>query len=188
MLVYAIRHGESENNLKGLWTGWFNAQLTDKGREDAKRAGTFLADLNFDKIYASDLDRAKETAQTAIPGCSYEVSELLREIDVGNLAARPLSVLTDEDKVRIASEGYGFFGGESNEAFRGRIREFMEKLEGLECERVAIFSHAGWIRFFLDEIVGLYLPRKHILCGNCAIAVFQYEKAIWRLHSWINLD
>ena len=35
MLVYVIRHGESESNLTRRWTGWQDVLLTDKGRKDA---------------------------------------------------------------------------------------------------------------------------------------------------------
>ena len=57
MRLYVIRHGESENNLKKCWTGWYDAPLTEKGRQDARKAGTFLQGITFDKIYASDLSR-----------------------------------------------------------------------------------------------------------------------------------
>ena len=37
MLLYVIRHGESETNLSHHWTGWNDVNLTDKGRKDAAR-------------------------------------------------------------------------------------------------------------------------------------------------------
>ena len=68
MFVYVIRHGESETNLSKKWTGWLDVQLTEKGYEDAKKAAGYLKGISFDKIYTSDLMRAKQTAQTAFPG------------------------------------------------------------------------------------------------------------------------
>lgn len=62
MRVYVIRHGESETNLNKKWTGWLDVHLTDKGKDDAKKAGDFLKNIAFEKIYASDLSRAVETA------------------------------------------------------------------------------------------------------------------------------
>ena len=111
MRVYVIRHGESETNQSKKWTGWLDVNLTDKGREDAKKAGTFLAGIVWDQIYTSDLVRARETAEIAIPGCRYETSELLREINVGNIANKPLSVLTAAQKNQTAQFGYADFGG-----------------------------------------------------------------------------
>ena len=42
MRVYVIRHGESETNKAKKWTGWLDVHLTDKGKDDANKAGNFL--------------------------------------------------------------------------------------------------------------------------------------------------
>ena len=47
MKIYVIRHGESVNNLKGLWTGWSDVELTEKGVLDAKKAGEFIKDVKL---------------------------------------------------------------------------------------------------------------------------------------------
>ncbi|MBQ3015525.1 MAG: histidine phosphatase family protein [Clostridia bacterium] len=59
MKLYITRHGESETNKKGCWTGWLDAQLTDKGLADAELARETLRGIKFDKVYSSDLIRAK---------------------------------------------------------------------------------------------------------------------------------
>ncbi len=58
-----VRHGLSEYNKKGLWTGWDNPPLTPEGIEEAKRAGESLADIHFDYGYASALIRAQQTLE-----------------------------------------------------------------------------------------------------------------------------
>ncbi|EJF76040.1 2,3-bisphosphoglycerate-dependent phosphoglycerate mutase [Bartonella alsatica] len=59
-----IRHGQSEWNLKNLFTGWKDPDLTEKGRAEAIVAGKKLkeADLKFDIAYTSTLQRAQKTA------------------------------------------------------------------------------------------------------------------------------
>ncbi len=188
MRVYIIRHGESENNKKRLCTGWYDASLTDLGREEAKRAASLLDGVTFDRIYSSDLSRAIETARLAIPGCSPKTTPLLREISVGWLAGNPLSVITDEDRAQIAKIGYKAFGGESNEELRERILTFRAELEASGCENVALFTHAGWLRTFFDTVIGMCIPRNVLTCNNCATAIFEYTGNLWRLHSWINLQ
>ena len=69
MKVWMIRHGESETNKEGLWSGWLDAPLTEKGKGDAALAGEIVSRIKFDKIYSSDLLRAKSTAEIVIPGC-----------------------------------------------------------------------------------------------------------------------
>merc|ERR1711998_33398 len=62
------RHGESEGNEKGLFTGWYDADLNDTGRAEAKAAGVALkaAGLKFDAAYTSVLKRAIKTCWTIL--------------------------------------------------------------------------------------------------------------------------
>ena len=57
------RHGQSEWNLKNLFTGWTDVDLTDKGRQEAVEAGRLVAELDteFDIAYTSVLVRAIRT-------------------------------------------------------------------------------------------------------------------------------
>ena len=188
MKVWIIRHGESETNRAGQWTGWLDVQLTEKGREDAAKAGALLAKTSFDKIYASDLCRAKSTVEIAIPGCKYEATPMLREINVGNLAGKPLSAARDSNNQPMNLDGYGNFDGETVAQFRERITAFVHILESENCENIALFSHRGYLIRFLEIVLGMEVPSKKICCNNCAIAVFEYADSAWKLHSWINLD
>lgn len=187
MRVYVIRHGESETNKAKKWTGWMDVHLTDKGKDDAKKAGDFLKCISFDKIYSSDLIRARETAEIAIPDHRYETSELLREINVGSLAGKPLPVLTEEQRLDIEKNSYMAFGGESKKEFNNRVAGFMKRLEALSCENVAVLSHAGWLLEMLDIVVGIDKPGKKVCCNNCTVAVFEYTGEMWKLHSWVNM-
>jgi 2,3-bisphosphoglycerate-dependent phosphoglycerate mutase len=63
-----IRHGESEWNDKGLFTGWVDARLSERGKLEAAGAGQQLADagLRPDILHTSVLTRAIETANIAL--------------------------------------------------------------------------------------------------------------------------
>lgn len=77
--IVMVRHGESEWNQKNLFCGWFDANLSDKGKEEAAAAGKAVkeAGLKFDVAHTSVLTRAqvtlaailKESGQEAIPVC-----------------------------------------------------------------------------------------------------------------------
>lgn len=56
-----VRHGQSEWNAKGLWTGLTDVSLNEKGKEEAEIAGKELKDITFDLAFTSALKRAKET-------------------------------------------------------------------------------------------------------------------------------
>ena len=187
MRGWLIRHGESETNRNGLWTGWLDVSLTEKGREEAVQVGKMLSKINFDKIYVSDLSRAKVTAEIALPTCEYETVSALREVNVGNIAGNPLNSISDSDKEQMNKEGYRIFGGESQEEFGNRVRAFMNTLEGENCENIAVFSHAGFLRKVLDIVLDTEISRNKMMCKNCAVAIFEYSDRKWMLHSWINL-
>ena len=63
-----LRHGESDWNAKNLFTGWVDVPLTDKGRAEAERGGTLLADAGVlpDVLHTSVLRRAIQTSQLAL--------------------------------------------------------------------------------------------------------------------------
>ena len=56
-----VRHGQSVWNLQNRFTGWIDVPLTEKGKEEAYRAGELLKDIRFDVAYTSNLTRAQET-------------------------------------------------------------------------------------------------------------------------------
>ncbi|MBA3723836.1 MAG: 2,3-diphosphoglycerate-dependent phosphoglycerate mutase [Candidatus Levybacteria bacterium] len=58
-----VRHGESEWNAKGLWTGWTDVNLSENGREEAKKAGEALKDIHLDVAFTSALKRAQQTLE-----------------------------------------------------------------------------------------------------------------------------
>ena len=63
-----LRHGESDWNAKNLFTGWVDVALTDKGRDEAARAGRLLTEAGVlpDVLHTSLLRRAIATAQLAL--------------------------------------------------------------------------------------------------------------------------
>jgi len=56
-----VRHGESEWNALGKWTGWVDIPLSQKGRLEAKKAAQTVAHIPFHMAFTSDLSRAHET-------------------------------------------------------------------------------------------------------------------------------
>ena len=72
--IVFIRHGESIWNMKNLFTGWTDVDLSDKGIAEAKQAGTILKqnDFSFDIAYTSLLKRAIKTLHNVL-----EIMDLL---------------------------------------------------------------------------------------------------------------
>ena len=88
-----VRHGQSEWNLKNLFTGWRDVGLTDKGREEARAAGEKLKarGLKFDIAYTSALTRAQKTCGIILDvlgqgGLQTIRDQALNERDYGDLS------------------------------------------------------------------------------------------------------
>jgi 2,3-bisphosphoglycerate-dependent phosphoglycerate mutase len=88
-----VRHGTSEYNEKGLWTGWDDPELNEKGIDDAKAAGEQLNDIKFNLAYVSDLIRHKQTLDIILDTIKQKhvrviVSNALKERDYGDYTAK----------------------------------------------------------------------------------------------------
>lgn len=187
MKLYVIRHGQSETNVMGCYTGWSQVNLTQNGIEDAKSVRLLLEGIPFDKIYSSDLHRAMQTAENAIPGCTYETTPLLREIGLGTLELRRIDEVRENvDKHNAKEVGYAMFGGESREQMMQRARDFLKMVETQDCEYVAAFSHWGCLMAILNLVLDVRIPGNNIIGKNCVVGVFEYKDSHWKLHSWIN--
>ena len=58
-----VRHGLSDYNKQGLWTGWDNPPLCKEGFEQSKKTGGKLSDIKFDYAYSSDQVRSVQTIE-----------------------------------------------------------------------------------------------------------------------------
>ncbi len=92
-LLVLVRHGQSEWNLKNLFTGWKDPNLTDLGVKEAIAAGRKLKDegLSFDVAFTSALTRAQRTLDLALnemgeSGIPITRNLALNERDYGDLS------------------------------------------------------------------------------------------------------
>lgn len=85
-----IRHGQSQWNLENRFTGWEDVPLSERGHEEARRAGEKLRDIPIDSVYTSALRRAINTAQIALEAAgrtdmSLTMDKALNERHYGDL-------------------------------------------------------------------------------------------------------
>ncbi len=88
---YIARHGQAEFNLKGIIGGTLEPNLlTVKGEDQAKLLAEKYQNIKFDKIYSSDLVRAKKTAEiiASAKNLPVQINELLRERNWGTLQGK----------------------------------------------------------------------------------------------------
>jgi 2,3-bisphosphoglycerate-dependent phosphoglycerate mutase len=100
-----LRHGNSLWNQQNLFTGWVDVDLSDQGRQEAKRAGELLAEsgLKPDLLYTSLLRRAISTANIALDTAERSWIEVKRS---WRLNERHYGALQGKDKAQTLAE-YG---------------------------------------------------------------------------------
>lgn len=190
MKLYFVRHGQSECNLKKIHGGCLDVPLTEQGKADAESAGHLLRGISFDKVYTSDLTRAIQTADIALPGCEKEQTPLLREICLGELEGRaPADCLKQYGEhylTQKANRNFGDFGGEDYAMHVKRAKEFLDMVAGEEDKNIAVFCHEGTIKCILDIVlqVGHWISIKNVVCCNGSVSVFEYKDGNWRLCQW----
>jgi 2,3-bisphosphoglycerate-dependent phosphoglycerate mutase len=160
-ILVLVRHGESEWNLKNLFTGWKDVGLTDKGIAEARAAGRKLKSegLSFDVAFTSALVRAQhsldfileEMGQTKIP---IFRDKALNERDYGDLSG----LNKDDARARWGAEQVHMWrrsydvappGGESLKDTAARVLPYyiQEILPAvLRGERVLISAHGNSLR------------------------------------------
>jgi len=154
--VYLLRHGQSEANLAGVFTGQHGGfGLTPLGHTQAELAAEYLRSRNIEKIYASDLARAAQTARHVAKACGIEVQldARLREIYAGQWEGVPFTTLAGRYPEEYAAWKAGSccdpVGGERAEQAGQRFFDAVFSLcRENEGKTILIVAHAMVIRCF----------------------------------------
>lgn len=165
-----VRHGESEWNLKNLFTGWRNPDLTEKGVREASEAGRMLkaAGLKPDLFYTSALTRAQRTLdlildELGIVDVAIVRNQALNERDYGDLSGLNKDDARKrwgEEQVHIWRRSYDVAppGGESLKDTAARTLPYYETEILPELGRgktVLVAAHGNSLRAMVMAIEGL---------------------------------
>lgn len=165
-----VRHGQSEWNLKNLFTGWRDPALTELGHEEAKDAGKRLKakGLKFDIAYTSVLSRAQNTLQHILEEVGQTDLETIRnqalnERDYGDLSGLnkdDARAKWGEDQVHIWRRSYDVPppGGESLRDTGARVWPYyLHEVQPhvLRGETVLVAAHGNSLRALIMALDGL---------------------------------
>ena len=183
-LLVLVRHGQSEWNLKNLFSGWRDVGLTEKGIAEARAAGKKLKaqGLHFDVAFTSALSRAQRTldlvleemGQTRI---SVFKDQALNERDYGDLSGLNKDDARKkwgEEQVHVWRRSYDVAppGGESLKDTAARvlpyyIQEILPPV--LRGERVIVAAHGNSLRalvMVLDHMTPKTIPSLELATGE----------------------
>jgi 2,3-bisphosphoglycerate-dependent phosphoglycerate mutase len=145
-------HSTSEDNERGIATGWLGGRLSAVGRTQAAELGERRRDDGIELVIASDLNRALETAAIAFGGSGIpvRVDWRLRECDYGELNGMPRALLDEQRRVRVDEP---WPGGESWRDAVRRVDGFLDELAAThDGRRVLLIGHVA-TRWALDQRV-----------------------------------
>ena len=183
LLLVLLRHGQSEWNLKNLFTGWKDPDLTEAGIEEAKAAGQRLRarGLAFDVCFTSALIRAQHTLDLALAelgqtGLPITRDQALNERDYGDLSGLNKDDARKrwgEDQVHLWRRSYDAPppGGESlKDTVARALPYYCQHIlpAVLRGERVLVAAHGNSLRalvMVLDRLTPATIPAMELATG-----------------------
>jgi broad specificity phosphatase PhoE len=165
-----VRHGETEWNVQRRYQGQFNVPLSSVGRQQAERIAQRLASQKIDAIYASDLERAWETAAIIAAKHNLAVASepRLRELKFGVLEG----LTFDEAQIQYPEMITAWLkdfnqppqGAESVDLFNARIIALLDDLKQKHDEQTLLLvGHGGSLSEILRVVLGLSREKRWYL-------------------------
>lgn len=188
MLIYLMRHGETDWNKARRLQGQSDIPLNEYGVELAVKTAEALEEVSFDMAFCSPLGRAEETARIILGDRETPLytDARLKEINFGTHEG----VCFDKAKQDPKDPLHNFFcepdryvppeGAETFARVMERGLSFLqEKVLPLEedCKTLLIVAHGAFNRSLLSSVMGLPLKDFwRIALPNCAVSILSLEE------------
>lgn len=159
-MIFLARHGQTEYNDKGRFQGHLPVPLDETGRRQARELAHHLAQRPWCALYASPLQRARETAEAVAEEIALEplLDARLAETDTGDWTDRPFDEVMAEDPegfaaFRRADKDFRFPGGESFAEQYERVDAAIADIGKGKLPAIVV-CHRGVIRLALVAATG----------------------------------
>jgi len=181
-LVLLVRHGQTPTTGKLLPGRAPGLHLADAGREQAQRAAERIAALTMvDAVYASPLERARETAApiAAARGLKVQIDKGLLECEFGDWTGaelKKLMKLPEWGTVQRAPSTFRFPNGESFTEMQTRMVSAIDRLRAKhEGGVIVLVSHADPIKAAVAHAMGTHIDLfQRIVIGTCSVSAIAY--------------
>ncbi len=181
-LVLFVRHGHTATTGKVLPGRARGLHLDDTGREQARAVAERLAALkSIDAIYASPLERTRETAAAiaTLRGLKVRTDRGLVELDIGEWTGDELKVASRRPEwkaVQTYPSGFRFPGGESFVEMQGRVVATVGRIRAAHPgQTVVAVSHADPIKAAVGHAMGAHLDMfQRFAVSPCSVSAISY--------------
>lgn len=145
--IWLIRHGVTAANRRGIIQGHSDEPLDALGRDQASRLARYLGrlELTFDRLIASPLARAYQTAEAiaAAVGAEIETEPGFAERGFGESEGQPIGPVYAANAAAADPSHWAPPGGESLADLEARVSRCLDRLIEHDHPRVAVVTHGG---------------------------------------------
>lgn len=187
--LYLIRHGQTVYNVEQRIQGMADSELTAKGIADAKALGRGFqkAGLVFDQAFASDLKRAKDTAELALTAADQylplSIDLGLREEDYAHFEGQPQSARREALKALLptsqleqlvpVANGVHQLDAEDAQTVQTRFDAAIKRIVATDAQNVMVVAHGTVILLWL-ELIGYPLNGQTTM-HNASVTQIHYQ-------------
>lgn len=195
--LFLVRHGQSQWNLENRFTGWVDVDITEAGREEARKAGKILKNEQIDIAFTSALIRAQHTLDIILDVIGKKdmpvvKDKALNERSYGDLAGLNKAETAKkfgEEQVHIWRRSYDVAppGGESLKDTRDRVIPYYEEhIRPLveQGKNVLIVAHGNSLRaliMYLENLSPEEILKREIATGQPIIYSFNGTSGATRI-------
>ncbi len=188
-----VRHGETEWNSQRRIQGQLDVPLNATGRQQAQALAARLTGIAVDAVYASDLARARQTAEPIADalGLPLRIDPRLRERHFGALQGRFYEELQRDapevhERMRSRDLDFDLDGGETLPRFHRRVCDVLADLAGRHPQgRIVVVSHGGVLDcvYRMAGTMPLEAPRSWSLF-NASLNTLAWADGACRVVAW----
>ena len=200
MRLWLVRHGETDANVAGLYSGHAPTSLTQRAITQAETLAALLHNVPFDHVLCSELERARHTSQLVLAGrdVPLRIMPELNEMFFGDWEMRHHRDLARED-----AENYALWcndwqnatptNGEGFQAFSQRVERFIAQLADYkDSQNLLVVSHQGVLSVLIARLMSMPAASMwHFrveqgcwsaidFCDDFAVLKVLNSRAIWR--------
>jgi len=186
-LIYLVRHGDTAWTLTEQHTGRTDLPLSAQGEREAREAGPRLAALRIDHVLSSPLQRARRTAELALPHASIEADDDLMEWDYGAYEGRRTV------DIEVEHPGWELFrdgcpSGETLDDVSARADRVVGRIR-TGGGNVLLFAHREILRILAVRWIGLApIEGRRLLLDTASLSALSYDHDLTEpvIRAWNN--